>query len=52
MSLCEEEKLGTRKGGNPNAKYCIYCFKEGNFLKNMTLNARLQRVLVVRGITS
>ncbi|MCL2371575.1 zinc ribbon domain-containing protein [Candidatus Saccharibacteria bacterium] len=29
---------GTNENGTPNEEYCIYCFKDGVFTSNMTLD--------------
>lgn len=31
------ETLGTNADGSPNEDYCIYCYKEGKFTQDMTM---------------
>jgi len=37
MPLCEEKHIGTNAGGSKNDDYCVYCFKDGEFTSNKTL---------------
>ena len=37
MPLEEEKERGTNSDGSINGDYCIYCFKDGEFTNNMTL---------------
>ena len=38
MPLCKEEEHGTVKGGGKSDDYCVYCYKEGEFIEpDMTL---------------
>ena len=37
MPLFKEEEIGTNKDGSKNEDYCVYCYKEGEFTNNMTL---------------
>jgi hypothetical protein len=37
MPLDKEELFGTETDGNLNQDYCIYCYKDGAFTNNMTL---------------
>jgi len=37
MPLNNDEERGTNKDGSLNQDYCIYCFKDGDFTNNMTL---------------
>ena len=32
-----EEVLGTNVDGSKNEDYCMYCYKDGNFLQNCTM---------------
>lgn len=38
----EEEQQGTNEDGSQNKDYCIYCFKDGNFNQNMTLEEYIE----------
>lgn len=31
------EVLGTNADGSPNEDYCIYCYKDGKFTQDMTM---------------
>lgn len=37
MPLKNEKDLGTEKGGVKNKKYCVYCYADGRFTKDMTM---------------
>ena len=37
MPLTGEEVLGTNKDGSKNQDYCIYCYKDGAFLADCTM---------------
>lgn len=38
MPLGEEaELLGTEKDGSKNAEYCIYCYRDGDFTADLTM---------------
>lgn len=37
MPLHKEDEIGTNKDGSKNEDYCIYCFKDGEFTSDMTL---------------
>ena len=37
MPLFAEEHIGTNADGSQNNDYCVYCFKDGAFTNNMTL---------------
>ena len=37
MPLNGEEHIGTNKDSSKNEDYCVYCFKDGEFTHNMTL---------------
>ncbi len=38
MPLKTAEEFGTNKDGNLNADYCAYCFKDGHFTSEMTMD--------------
>ena len=38
MPLENEEVMGTNKDGGKNKDYCIYCYKDGNFLQDVTMD--------------
>lgn len=37
MPLETENVIGTEKGGNKNNDYCIYCYKDGTFTIDCTM---------------
>ena len=38
MPLESDELLGTNADGSKNEDYCIYCFKDGEFTSDMTMD--------------
>lgn len=36
MPLQKEEEFGTNVDGSQNQEYCIYCFKDGGYVQDMT----------------
>lgn len=42
MPLQGEEDFGTDAGGNKNKEYCAYCYKEGAFTTEMTLEEMIE----------
>lgn len=37
MPLAEAEHFGTNKDGSKNEDYCLYCYKDGAFTAEMTM---------------
>ena len=37
MPMNSKELFGTNKDGSQNDDYCVYCYKDGQFLEDMTL---------------
>lgn len=37
MPLENEEVIGTNKDGGKNQDYCIYCYKDGDFTADVTM---------------
>ena len=37
MPLEQAEHIGTNADGSKNEDYCVFCFKDGRFLHDMTL---------------
>ena len=37
MPLYNDEVLGTNADGSKNEDYCIYCFKDGEFTSDMSM---------------
>ena len=42
MPLTEANLHGTNKDGSPNEDYCIYCYKDGKFLEEMSLEEYIE----------
>ena len=42
MPITEEEQYGTNKDGSKNKDYCIYCFKDGEFIDNVTMEEYIE----------
>lgn len=42
MPLETEEVMGTNKEGSKNTDYCIYCYKEGNFTEDVTMDEMIE----------
>lgn len=38
MPLDNPEILGTNSDGSKNEEYCVYCFKDGEFTNNFTMD--------------
>ena len=38
MPLSNDKLLGTNKDGSKNEDYCIYCFKDGEFTSDKSMN--------------
>lgn len=45
MPLTETGHFGTNKGGGQNEDYCLYCFKEGAFTKECTMDEMIEHCL-------
>lgn len=37
MPINSNEQLGTNKDGSRNEDYCIYCYKDGEFIDNVNM---------------
>lgn len=42
MSLDSKEVLGTNKDGSNNEDYCIYCYKDGSFVDDCTMEEMIE----------
>lgn len=42
MPLQTAEQFGTNKDGSPNHEYCCYCYKEGEFTSNCTMDEMIE----------
>lgn len=45
MPLTDEKMLGTNADGSRNEDYCIYCYKDGAFTKDFTMNQMIEYCL-------
>ena len=43
MSLKEEKYFGTNNDSTKNEDYCIFCFKDGEFTYEMTMNEMIEK---------
>lgn len=39
------EFYGTEKDGSKNTDYCIYCYKDGDFLQDVTMDGMIEHCL-------
>ena len=42
MFLKEEIDFGTNKDGSKNREYCVYCYKDGAFTSDVTMDEMMQ----------
>ncbi|MCL2086076.1 MAG: zinc ribbon domain-containing protein [Oscillospiraceae bacterium] len=42
MPLTKEEEIGTNKDNSKNTDYCVYCFKDGEFTDNSTMDEMIE----------
>ena len=45
MPLEKPEHFGTNKDGSPSEEYCIYCFKDGEFTSDLTMDQMIEQNL-------
>jgi hypothetical protein len=43
MPLGKDEDFGTNVDGSKNNDYCAYCYKDGKFTQNLTMDAMIDR---------
>jgi hypothetical protein len=43
MTLNEKKYYGTNSDGSQNEDYCIFCFKDGNFTYEITMNEMVEK---------
>ena len=43
MSLNEERYFGTNNDGSQNTDYCIFCFKNGDFTYEISMNEMVEK---------
>lgn len=42
MPIMKEEQFGTNKDGSKNQDYCIYCYKDGEFIDKVTMKEYIE----------
>lgn len=42
MPLEQPENFGTNKDGSRNEEYCVYCFKNGEFTSDVTMDRMIE----------
>lgn len=42
MNLDTNEVKGTNKDGSKSDKYCVYCYKDGEFTKDITMDEMIE----------
>lgn len=42
MPMAESDQFGTNKDGSKNEDYCVYCFKDGEFTADMTMDEMIE----------
>lgn len=42
MPMNEAEHFGTNKDGSKNEEYCVYCYKDGAFTKNVMMDEMIE----------
>lgn len=42
MPMVRDEDYGTEKGGGKNRDYCIYCYKDGDFTQDMSMEEMIK----------
>lgn len=42
MPINSNEQLGTNKDGSRNEDYCIYCYKDGEFVDNVSMEEYIE----------
>ena len=45
MPLCNEEVYGTNADGSKTEEYCIWCFKNGGYVQNLTMDEAIEQNL-------
>lgn len=43
MPIMKEEEFGTNADGQLNKDYCIYCYKNGDFIDKVTLEEYIEK---------
>ncbi len=42
MPMNDDNVLGTEKDGSKNSDYCIYCYKNGEFIDNVSMQEYIE----------
>ncbi|MBI6871315.1 zinc ribbon domain-containing protein [Clostridium aciditolerans] len=42
MPLIDQKEIGTNEDGSKNTEYCIYCFENGTFKGDMTMEQMIE----------
>ncbi len=42
MPITSDKQLGTNKDGSINGDYCIYCYKNGEYIDKVTMNEYIE----------
>ena len=45
MPIDDENLWGTNKDGSKNSDYCIYCYKDGEFLQKATMDEYIELMI-------
>ena len=45
MPMEDESVFGTNKDGSKNSDYCIYCYKDGEFLQKATMQEYIEMMV-------
>ena len=45
MPMNDESIFGTNKNGSKNSDYCIYCYKDGEFLQHATMEEYIEMMV-------
>lgn len=45
MPMDDESVYGTDKDGSKNSDYCKYCYKDGEFLQNVTMQEYIEMMV-------
>ena len=42
LPIISSKQLGTNKDGSTNEDYCMYCYKDGEFIDKVTMNEYIE----------
>ena len=45
MPMDDEKLFGTNKDGSKNFDYCIYCYKDGEFIDNVSMEEYIEMMI-------